>query len=984
MDRDSLGRCPLEARRARPIAYITGGFCGWWCALLCAFATLNLNATDYTFSILAGSPHANVDGVGSAARFDSPRGVAVDQAGNVYIADSANCTIRKITPAGAVSTLAGSPGQSGAQDGLGSAARFSALVGLAIDGSGNLYATSGNAIRKITPAGLVTTVAGDEVEGGSSDGPIATARFTQPLGIAIDAAGSIYVAESFPGRVRKITPEGEVSTFVGNQNGGTSDGRFSQTQAVALDALGNLYVATFVSILKVSPAHDIVELAGRSIGYQDGVGAAASFLDIQSLAVDLSGNVYVADSGNGLIRKVTSAGNVSTLAGTYLVRGYADGVGPAASFITPSGIAVDAAGKLYVSDIAAGTIRTISSMATVATLAGSPGRHLDGAAGDALFQSPHGLARDSAGNVFVADWQNHTIRKISSGGVVTTIAGFPGFAGNTDGPGAQARFNRPYDVAVGSDGTLFVVDAGNSTIRKITPSGIVSTFAGAAGQPGDVDGVGNQAQFRGLEYIAIDAQQNLFVTTGSRTVRRIAPDATVTTLAGSAGVPGYDDGIGEAAHFVTPRGIAVRANGNLIVVDNGAGTIREITPQGLVTTLAGSAGQQETVDGTGSSARFSYPTGVAIDGAGNIYVAQMLPEMRKISTSGVVTTEFTASSAGWSNGLWSDVVVDAAGTILIPDESRKVIRKAAPTVSVDPDPNPTPNPDPTPTPTPTPTPEPPATSRLVNIATRGYCATGDRVMIGGFVVSGTTPKRVLVRAVGPSLTSRGIGVAEALADPVIEVHRGAPVLTSNDNWGDNANAAEIVSTAAAIGASALDAGDTKSAALLLTLEPGVYSFIATGKAGTSGIVLLEVFDADSAATGSTFVNIATRAYSTSGNGVTIGGFVISGTVAKQVLLRAVGPTLTTQGIGQTDVLLDPVIELHRGSPVINSNDNWGDNANAALILSTAARIGATPFAASDTKSAALLVTLQPGVYSFLANGKAGTSGIVLVEVYDAD
>jgi hypothetical protein len=152
-------------------------------------------------------------------------------------------------------------------------------------------------------------------------------------------------------------------------------------------------------------------------------------------------------------------------------------------------------------------------------------------------------------------------------------------------------------------------------------------------------------------------------------------------------------------------------------------------------------------------------------------------------------------------------------------------------------------------------------------------------------------------------------------------------------------------------------------------------------------VLLEVYDADATTSGSTFVNIATRAYATTGSGVTIGGFVISGSAPKQVLLRAVGPTLTKHGIGQADVLVDPMIALHdarQGNATIATNDNWGDNANAALITTTGARIGATPFDASDTKSSALLVTLGPGVYSFVASGRSATSGVVLVEVYDAD
>jgi hypothetical protein len=279
----------------------------------------------------------------------------------------------------------------------------------------------------------------------------------------------------------------------------------------------------------------------------------------------------------------------------------------------------------------------------------------------------------------------------------------------------------------------------------------------------------------------------------------------------------------------------------------------------------------------------------------------------------------------------------------------------------------------------------PLSSRLVNISSRGFCSTDARVMIGGFVVSGSGSKRVLVRAVGPSLAALGIAQSEVLLDPMIEVHKGAPVIASNDNWGSNTNAAEITSTSIQIGAAALQSNDATSSALLLTLEPGVYTFIASGKNGGSGIVLLEVYDADVTPNAASFVNISTRAYSTTGSGVTIGGFVISGGRPKQVLLRAVGPTLTTHGIGQADVLVDPTIDLHQGaSGVIATNDNWSEGPNAAAVTTTGARVGALPFAAADTRSSALLITLQPGAYTFIASGKSASSGIVLVEVYDAD
>ena len=274
-------------------------------------------------------------------------------------------------------------------------------------------------------------------------------------------------------------------------------------------------------------------------------------------------------------------------------------------------------------------------------------------------------------------------------------------------------------------------------------------------------------------------------------------------------------------------------------------------------------------------------------------------------------------------------------------------------------------------------------SSFANIAARGYCATGNQVTIGGFVVSGTESKRVLIRAVGPSLVARGIGVSEVLADPTVNVYRGSSIIANNDDWGANSNAAEIAATAALIGASAFETGDTKSSALLLDLTPGVYSFVVNGSAGTSGVVLLEVYDADGGIA-SKFVNIATRAYSTTGNGVAIGGFVISGSVSKNVLVRAVGPTLATQGLGQTEVLSDPEIDLYQNGVIIQSNDDWTSSLQRDDIVTAGARIGATPFAPTDTLSSALLLNLQPGVYSFIARGQSNSSGIVLVEIYDAD
>lgn len=278
-------------------------------------------------------------------------------------------------------------------------------------------------------------------------------------------------------------------------------------------------------------------------------------------------------------------------------------------------------------------------------------------------------------------------------------------------------------------------------------------------------------------------------------------------------------------------------------------------------------------------------------------------------------------------------------------------------------------------------------SRFLGIATRARCGVGNEVTIGGFVIEGGTSKRVLIRAVGPTLTTQGIAEAEVLADPVIAVHdarNGNVVIATNDDWGQNANAPEITTEAARLGMTPLAAGDTRSAALLRTLPAGVYTFVVSAKSGAAGVVLLEVYDLDSASGGAKFMSIATRASASTGNGVAIGGFVIDGAASKRVLVRAVGPTLTTQGIGAAEVLADPVVTLHHGAATIATSDDWGEEANAVAIVTTSARIGATPLAVTDTKSAARLMTLAPGAYSFVVRGENETSGVVLLEVYDAD
>jgi len=620
---------------------------------------LSLNSAKgqvYDWSNFAGKSGGpgNADGAGSAARFDYPTDIAMDTSGNIYVADTNNSTIRKITSDGVVTTLAGTAGSSGSVDGTGSAARFNQPNGIAVDASGNVYvADSGNhTIRKITSSGVVTTLAGMAGSFGSVDGTGSAARFNGPSGVAVDASGNVYVADSNNSTIRKINVAGEVTTLAGTAGStGSADGtgsvaRFYFPNGIAVDTSGNVYVADIYNstIRKITSAGVVTTLAGtaRSFGSVDGTRSVARLYRPFGVAVDASGNVYVADVIDSTIRKIDVAGDVTTLAGMAQNSGSVDGTGSAARFKNPTGIAVDSSGNVYVADLGNSTIRKINvdgDVTTLAGTAGSPGS-ADGTGSAARFFFPTGIAVDASGNVYVADSNNNTIRKITGDGDVTTLAGTAESSGSEDGTGSAARFSYPSGIAVDASGNVYVADLVNFTIRKITSAGVVTTLAGTAGSYGSVDGTGSAARFNQPSGIAVDASGNVYVADlGNSTIRKITSAGEVTTLAGTAESSGSADGTGSAARFNYPTGIAADASGNVYVADSGSSTIRKITSAGVVTTLAGSAGNSGSEDGAGSAARFNYPNGIAVDASGNVYVADSSNStIRKITSAGVVTT----------------------------------------------------------------------------------------------------------------------------------------------------------------------------------------------------------------------------------------------------------------------------------------------------------------------------------------------------------
>jgi len=324
------------------------------------------------------------------------------------------------------------------------------------------------------------------------------------------------------------------------------------------------------------PGVMVSTLAGGSFGFADGAGTAAKFWNTRGVAVDGQGNVYVADAvSSHRIRKISPVGVVTTIAGNG-TQGFANGNGTATMFASPSGVAVDGLGNVYVGDQINNCIRKITPAGVVSTFAGSGvAGYADGNGTAAQFNAPQGVALDGQGNLYVADVQNHLIRKISPAGMVSTLAGGNGIAGAADGNGAAARFNGPIGIAVDNQSNVYVADINNDRIRKINAAGAVSTLAG--GTSGFAEGSAAAAQFRHPYGIAVDNQYNVYVADmQNNRIRKITPAGVVSTLAG-LDAQNNTDGDASVAKFFNPIGLAIDNRGDLYVGDPGNAAIRKIT-----------------------------------------------------------------------------------------------------------------------------------------------------------------------------------------------------------------------------------------------------------------------------------------------------------------------------------------------------------------------------------------------------------------------
>ena len=906
-------------------------------AAIAAFVVGNhAPAQVYSFAPLAGNPAVldHTDGSGTNARFFNPSAAAVDGAGNIYVADGGDHTIRKISAGGSVTTLAGSSGHAGSSDGTGSGAQFLYPYAVAVDGSGNVYvADSGNHnIRKVTPGGSVSTLAGTAGSPGSTDGSGTAALFNTPQGITVDATGNVYVSDTNNSTIRKITPAGVVTTFAGaaGQTGGSdgtgSSARFNYPYGLATDAAGNVYVADLgnSTVRKLTSGGAVSTLAGSAgqSGSTDGAGGSARFNHPAAVALDAAGNVYVADTSNQTVREISPAGTVTTLAGAPGIIGNADGSGAAASFFYPGGIASTGSGTLYIADTGNHTLRVMSSPGSVATLAGSAGQKgsADGTGTQALFAYPYGISSDGSGHLYVADSGNNTIREVSTAGVVTTLAGTAGVPpGSSNGVGAAAGFSGPAGTAADGNGNIYVADAGNSTIRKITAGGTVTTFAGVAGVAGSTDGTGAAALFNAPNGVAVDSAGNIYVAdTKNDTIRKITAGGTVTTLAGVAGQTGSGDGPGGSARFNGPYAVAVDGAGNVYVTDFFNATIRKIDISGTVSTLAGTAGEMGFTDSTGFLARFNQPYGLAVDGSGNVFVADTYNRaIRKVTPGGAVTTLNGPQTRFYYP---QGIAIDAAGNLYVSDGDNQAVCEGAVVTA------------------------PPAGSQVASDS----------------ITSGQNAS-FTVGVSGASLTYQWQSSAD-----------------SGATWANVTNGAAF-SGATTATLTLVDPPVTSSGDMFhVQLENSAGS--STSGSGTLTVAAAVVVGGGPPTGSARIINLSIRSFVGTGASAVTVGFVVNGTGSKELLIRGIGPTLSSFGVG--GVLADPQISLFNGSQaLINSDVVWGGGATLTGVFSA---VGAFALPATSTDSA-LFVALAAGAsYTAQISGVNGSTGVALAELYDAD
>ncbi len=589
-------------------------------------------AANGTITTLAGTGVPGFSGDGgpaASAQLNLPYGVAVDATGAVYVADLGNNRVRKIAPSGIISTFAGNGAAASTGDGgPASAASLNTPRNLAIDSAGNLYIAEfdGHRIRKVGSDGTIATIAGIGTAGfGGDNGAPTQAQLSYPAGLAFDSGGALYIADSGNNRVRRIL-SGLIATVAG-----TASSPLNTPVAVALGANSTLYVVDFNPVVHVLSSGGSWGLyAGTgSNGFSGDGGPAglAQLIQPHDLTVDKSGNLFIADGVR--VRKVNSTGNIQTVAGDGYLNAVGDfGSATNAVLYQPSAVSLDSAGNIYIADTGTQRVRQVSPSGIITTVAGNGTASSSSdkiSSTTATLNFPMGVAVDSNGNLIISDTQNQRVREVTAG-IIQTVAG-TGVAGlgTADQLASQTQLNNPRNTCMAPNGAMYVADTGNHRVLTISRTALISVALGT-GTPG-YNGDGGQAflaQVNQPSACAVDAAGNLYVAdSGNNRIRKVTPAGIVGTAVGT-GTPGSagDGGLANAAMLNGPRGIALDGNNNLFIGDTGNNRIREVTPDGVIHTIAGQGPAGFAGDGgPATAARLNAPAGILLDGSGNLYVA---------------------------------------------------------------------------------------------------------------------------------------------------------------------------------------------------------------------------------------------------------------------------------------------------------------------------------------------------------------------------
>jgi uncharacterized protein (TIGR03437 family) len=658
--------------------------------------------------------------------------LATDRDGNIIFADTGNHVVSRLNRDGTITVLAGNgiAGFSG-EGGPAVSASLRFPTDAAMDKSGNLYIydSSNFRIRRVTPDGIISTYAGTGVAGYTGDGgPATQARIQQAGKMAIDAAGNLYFTDGVDFVVRRITPDGTISTYAGNgtpahagDNGpATSASIGTSIGALAVDNTGNLYIAEDVTnqIRRVAPNGVITTLAGSGTpGFRDGAAASARFFTPVGLALDSAGNLFVADVNNGLIRKVSAGGTVSTVAGSSIF-GFAGDGGPAlkAQFRFAEGLAVGGDGNLYLVDTGNFRIRVIGADGTINTSAGTGAfqNTPDGTpAANATLSGPNLLSFDPSGRLLIADAGDFTVKRVNADGRVQTVAGF-GVQGaglgegsvyelNYGGPATDTLLETPRQAVADANGNIFISDQVAGVVYRITPDGILNVYAGQVGVYvfGGDNIPATSSSLTGPQGLALDQSGNLYIADpADNRIRKVSPDGIITTFAGTgkAGFSG-DGGPATEAMLSFPQSIAFDPKGNLIIADRVNNRLRMVTPAGAISTIAGNGTRASTGNGgPATAASLNRPFVVTVDSAGTVFTIETGgTQVRRITTAGIISVIAGNGQTGFTGdggpaiqatlGAADGLATDAAGNLYIADFNNnriRVVLTATPAVSASP------------------------------------------------------------------------------------------------------------------------------------------------------------------------------------------------------------------------------------------------------------------------------------------------------------